>query len=337
MGSDREVRRLRIRTSLLLGFLAIVVLMSAVTWVVLGQCRVVRRSFDLLGRIDTVEQALLECRRQEKNFLLRHDQASLDAHATAFDTLLSGMGFLDAGVRRGGIGAKIAVLEGAVVDYRTAFLGLEPSRFDDSEHDAERAKTVMVSKARECHALVAEIKGTITSRLESAEAMTRVVSILSIVIGILLSILVAGFLTGRVVGPLESLRKLASRVSSGDIQDVDVEFRDMEMKIFRNRETYDLARSLQLMVTSLRLLVSSERGLMDDYHMTILVLVNKAVGPGGWAVIERARAEAGFGSFADVQPGNVQRFLAELSGQLGGVIPVERADRLKTAIEELKA
>ena len=336
MKEDREVKRLRIRTRLLSGLLAIVVLMSAVAWMIMVQCKVVRHSCELLEGIDTVERVFLECRRQEKNFLLRHDQPSLDLHAAYFDTLLSTTIDLEAQVSHLGMGSKLALLREQEVEYQAAFQDLKSDWSDGSGRESERLEDLSVARARGCHALVAEIKSIVNSKREAAQAMLRMVSILSIVVGLLLSLLIAGQLTRQIVRPLEYLRGLADKVSTGDIQDVDVEFSDMEMKHFSSRETYDLARSLQRMVTSLRLLVSSERGLMDDYHMTILVLVNKAVGPGGWAVIERARASAGFDSFSEVQPDNLQRFLDELGNQVGALIPSERTEMLSEAIKRLK-
>jgi hypothetical protein len=107
------------------------------------------------------------------------------------------------------------------------------------------------------------------------------------------------------------------------------------MRRFTSRESYDLARALCCMVMNLRFLVPTERGLMDDYHMTILVLVNKALGSGGWAVVERARRAGGFDSFSEVEPENVDRFLTELEREALEEIPEDRVQLLSRFIREL--
>jgi hypothetical protein len=129
---------------------------------------------------------------------------------------------------------------------------------------------------------------------------------------------------------------LADKASSGDIQDIDVEFGDLDVKRFGTRESHDLALALRKMVTNLRLLVSTERGLMDHYHMTIMVLIHKAVGPASWSVIERARSAAAFSSFSEINPANVHRFVTALETEVRPLIPDGSVRLLVSAISELR-
>ncbi len=322
-------------TQLLLGFLSIVALMTVAGWITIRQQSVIQESFVILESADDVERFLLECRRQEKNYLLRMDQASLDLFTADFDSLLHVTAGLQEIAVRPEIGVKIPGLREKVLEYGDAFRDTRTIWPSGAAEERTRLESTMVARARSCHAIVAEIRGMAISNFGDAHRMTRHVSLIAIALGLLFSVLIAGVLTRHIAGPLGRLRRLAERVSTGDIQDMDVEFTELDTRNFGTRESYELARSLQRMVTNLRLLVSSERGLMDDYHMTIVVLVNKAVGPGGWALIEEAQAAAGFASFTDVRPVDIENFLIELGKRAIMLIPKERVDLLCDAIRKL--
>ena len=53
-----------------------------------------QRAFGNLAATIDLERYLLECRRHEKNFLLRHDRAYLAVHTANFDSLLQRTEFL---------------------------------------------------------------------------------------------------------------------------------------------------------------------------------------------------------------------------------------------------
>ena len=337
MEANERDGRMRMRTKLLLGFLSIVALMTAAVGVTIWQQSIIQECFALLERTDNVERFLLECRRQEKNFLLRMDQSSLDLFKVDFDSLHYSTVDLRKDTVNPDIAAKLPLLTDRIKEYGEVFEDVRsawPAGIGAEAQELLEGK--MVTRARACHAVVSEIRGIAISTFSDAQRVTQNVSVVSIALGLLLSIVIAGILTRHIAGPLGYLRNLAERVSTGDIQDMDVEFTELETKRFNTRESFELARSLQRMVTSIRLLVSSERGLMDDYHMTIVVLVNKAVGPGGWSLIESARSAAGFGSFADVTPSNVENFLIELGKRAIMIIPKERVDLLTDAVRTLR-
>ncbi len=337
MEANEQDSRMRMRTKLLLGFLSIVTLMTAAVGITIWQQSIIQECFALLERTDNVERFLLECRRQEKNFLLRMDQSSLGLFQANFDSLLHSTVDLRKDTVNPEIAAKLPLLTDRIIEYGEVFEDVRsawPTGIGDEAQASLEGK--MVIHARGCHEIVSQIRGISISTFYDAQRVTQNVSVVSIALGLLLSIVIAGILTRHIAGPLDYLRNLAERVSTGDIQDMDVEFTELETKRFNTRESFALARSLQRMVTSIRLLVSSERGLMDDYHMTIVVLVNKAVGPGGWSLIESARSAAGFGSFADVNPSNVETFLIELGKRAIMIIPKERVDLLADAVRTLR-
>ncbi len=325
-----------IRTKLWLGMLALVALMGTVALIAIRQQLTMERSFALLDHLDTVERLLLECRRQEKNFLLRGDQASLDLHARSFEALRRAIAERMETVADAGIRSQLALLLEKELGYRRAFENLKSEVLADPSLCCQPPEALTAARARECHALLADLRALAISRFARARSRNYTVSVLSVALGLVASVAIAGLLTRHLVAPLEYLRELATRISTGDIQDMDVELHDLDAKRFNTRESFALAESLQRMVTSIRLLIPTERGLMDDYHMTMVVLVNKAVGPGGWTVIERARQAAGLRSFAEVGPANVDRFLEQLRQEAAALIPEERIQRLSAAIAQLQ-
>jgi HAMP domain-containing protein len=332
------VRRLKIRTKLLLGLIAIGALVVSTAAVVISRQSVVRRSFEIHDRMLTIERFLLECRRQEKNFFLREDGASVPLFEESLRSLLAEIGALRSDSTEPAVAAGLADLDAAVAAYGDAFRTTSgPAWLQADERERERLTNATVEEARRCHAVMDRMLGLATATLHTAVRTTQRVSLLTVMVGFLLALLVCWWLTRAIARPLEQLRSLAERVSSGDIRDMQVEFGDLEVDRLSTRESYDLARALQRMVTNLRLLVSTERGLMDNYHMTIVVLISRAVGPASWSVIERSRTAAGFSSFAEVGPDNVDRFAAALEQEVRPLIPEDSVRLLVSAITELPA
>ena len=135
----------------------------------------------------------------------------------------------------------------------------------------------------------------------------------------------------------EEAREVAERASTGDIQDMDVYFGDIDPSAFSTKESVDLAFALRRMLTSLRLLIPTERGMMSPYHVAILALVQRAVGPAAWAVIERARGEAGFASFAETDKESIDVFVDRLRIHLGPYLQPSTCQQLCAAIRQLSA
>jgi len=327
----------RIQTKVLASLLTVVGLMSFAGAVITVQQHRMRDVFTVLDRVQEVERHLLECRRQEKNFFLRHDQSSIELFATHSTTLVDRAATLRDEVLDPGLVPLQARLDRALVEYRDAFLHAERNwRSDHSTEERDLLVETTVTMARVSHQLVADIRSASLSKSRAASAVTEAVTFTAGAVGILTSLLLASLLARHIAKPFEVLRVVAERVSTGDIQDMDVGFGDIEVSSFNTKESLDLAQALQRMLTSLRLLVPTERGLMSSYQLAIVVLVQRAVGPAGWAVIERARAEAGFESFADVEPASIDRFVERLAVHLGPFLSSTTCHELCTAICHLR-
>lgn len=324
----------RVRTRLLHGLLAIVALMTAAAGVILFEGRAMDRAFVVQDRLCRVEIELLECRRQEKNFFLRHDQGSLDAFLAAHRAITSETHALLGEIPDSRLRSELERLHEAAQQYGTTFA--QAARLQATAgRTAEELEAVVVPLARSCHELVHSLRGAATARFRRATRTTEAVSVAAVLAGLALSLVVALLLTRSIVSPLERLRRLAEQASTGDLQDMDVAFRCLRFEGGCSQECLDLADSLRRMMTSLRLLVPTEQGLMGNYHMAILFLVTRAVGPAGRAVVDRALRSAGFSSFAEVGPATVEQFLAALSDQVRSTIPEENLQLLCQAIREL--
>jgi len=330
--------RPRIQTKILAGLLTVVGLLSVGGAVIAVQQRGLRDVFTVLDRVQEIERTFLECRRQEKNFFLRHDQSSVELFVTNSNTLVNRAALL----RDENLEPDLVPLQARLFEsfgrYQEAFF--EAERGWHSNLSAGKQDLLMettVATARTSHQLVADIRSASLARSRAASAVTEAVTFFAGGIGILASVILSSLLTRHIAKPFEILRVIAERVSKGDIQDMDVGFGDIEISSFNTKESVDLAEALKRMLTSLRLLVPTERGLMSSYQLAIVVLVQRAVGPAGWAVIERARAEAGFDSFADVQPASIEGFVERLASHLSPFLSSTNCHELCTAICQLRA
>lgn len=334
--SERLDRRPRIQMKVLAGLLTVVGLMSGAGVAIIVQQRTVRDVYVVLDRIQEVDRLLLECRRQEKNFYLRHDLSSVELFATHSVSLLDQCATIPDEELEPGLVTLHARLEEALGSYRDAFLeSVAGWRSELPIPEQERLMDRTVTMARVSHALVADVRAVSLARSRAAAATTQAVTVAAGVVGVVAALLLAWWTARHIARPFEVLQGVAERVSTGDIQDMDVGFSDLQISSFNTQESFDLARALQRMLTSLRLLVPTEQGLMSSYHLAIVAMVQRAVGPAGWAVIERARADAGFAGFADVNPSSVDGFVDRLAEHLVAHLPPETRAGLCAAIRRL--
>lgn len=328
-----------VRTRLVAGLLAIVGVMGAAAVVTIWLQEAMSVAFALASRMDTVQALLLECRRQEKNFFLRHDAESMVVFETTLEELMGEVGRLESDGSAVPLRSRLRRLSHGLERYRVAFREEATACVGSAvnhEHVHDLPEGPTVRAARVCHALVGEISARVVTRFERARAAAHTFGVLSIMAGALLSLLIAWRLTRVIVAPLERLRTVAEKVGSGDIQDMDVALRDLDLGDFASRESHQLAVALRRMVGSLRLLVPTERGLMDHTHMAIVLLVCRAVGPAAWSVVERARGRAGLASFSEVDACTLDRFLAGLEEELAPLLGEEATRLLVQTITDLQ-
>jgi hypothetical protein len=336
MNEDSKAKP-RIQSKVLASLLTVVSLMAVAGVVIAVQQHRMRDVFTMLDGVQEVERLLLECRRQEKNFFLRLDRSSVELFAAHSTALLDHAAMLREEALDPGLLSRQIRLERTVGEYRDAFADAERGWLADiSIEERDLLMETTVTRARVSHQLVADIRSVALARSRAASAVTEAITFIAGGVGVIASIILASLLARHIAKPFEVLRMVAERVSTGDIQDMDVGFGDIEVSSFNTKESLDLALALKRMLTSLRLLVPTERGLMSSYHLAILVLVQRAVGPAAWAVIEKARAEAGFKSFSDVEPASINAFAESLAHHLGPFISSAACVQLCAAVRQLR-
>lgn len=326
-----------LRSRLLLGVVALVVLMGAVLVVILNQQAVTTRADRTFHQVLTIETQLLTCRSLEGDFLVGGDTESIPRLYAVLDTMVARTQEFAARAEDGSVGDRLDDLRRTILDYSATLKILMAQEemegeFRDSAVLADLADTY----ATRCHELMNEVREVAFAETLRASSQARQITVVAVTAGLLLVLVVGFWLIRRIVTPMESLTSLADRVREGDIQDMDVQFRDMDMDAFSTRESYSMARAFQRLITRVRMSVSSELGLMDAYHMTLVVLIDRALGRTGRAIMEQARAQAGFDSIVEITPENIERFIEALKAEAAGRMDEERLEMLAQALRDLE-
>ena len=330
--------RVRTRTRLIVGLISIVILMSVGTVTTLLHASSLREcACGVLVLVDEIDRVLYECRRLETDLQIDPSRLDVEELNLKVEELVSRTVLVQAQASDDSVRASLMNLASEEVKYGTVLRLLAANvTSGGNAEEYSRLATLVHDHADECYRLLGVARARLAALLAPNDTTERGIHIITIPLGLVLSLLIAGWLTRSIVGPIEYLRGVAEEVSVGDVQDIDIGFSEMDMARFSTPESLDLARSFRRMVSSLRSTVSSEVGLMDNYHMTIAVLVNRALGPAGRSIIEKARARAGFESFTEVRPGNVQRFLDALEEETRRLTTPEDFKLLADTIRNLR-
>ena len=192
---------MNLRVRITFGFLIIVFVMACVSGIIIWQESNMHKAFQHSSQISEIEKYFLECRRQEKNFIIRHDSQSVHLFTSNYDSLnvlVSEM--LDYGLNEQMI-ESLTTLQDKLDSYYLKFEDIINSNqieIDNSKMQSE------VNLARESHALINEIKTIATQEFNKAYSITNNVNIFSILIGLFLSVLIAGFISTKIMEILGS-------------------------------------------------------------------------------------------------------------------------------------
>ncbi|MFO7768835.1 MAG: hypothetical protein R6W82_07750 [bacterium] len=336
-GEREEKKRPSLRSRLLLGLLALALLMGAVLAVILRQQAVTARADRTFHEVVAIETQLLTCRSMEGDFVVGGDQGSLPRLYAVLDTMVAQTREFAERTEGGMVGDRLQALQRTIVDYSaTLKVLLAQEEIEGEYRDSAVLADLADTYATRCHELMNEVREAAFAEAAEASRQARQIIIFSVAAGLLLALVVGLWLIRRIVTPMESITSLADRVREGDIQDMDVQFRDMDMDAFTTRESYSMARAFQRLITRIRMSVSSELGLMDTYHMTMVVLIDRALGRIGRAIMEQARAQAGFQSIVEITPENIDRFIEALRDEAGERVDEERLEVLFQALKDLE-
>jgi len=187
---------MNLRVRITFGFLIIVFVMVGVSGIIIWQESNMHKAFQHSSQISEIEKYFLECRRQEKNFIIRHDSQSVllfTSNSDSLNALVSKM--LDYSLNEQMV-ESLTALQGRLDSYYLKFDDIISSNqieIDNIEIQSE------VDLAREIHALINEIKSLTTKEFNNAYAITNNVNIFSILIGLFLSVLIAGFISTKIM------------------------------------------------------------------------------------------------------------------------------------------
>ena len=180
----------RVRAS----FLLVVILMGLAGGVLIWNQVRMQKAFDTLLATVDLENILLECRREEKNFFLRKQIV----HAEQVRSHLEVLARIVASVEplTSDIGNSVARLEQRRVDYAEAF---ERAVESPAQIDPEDPSSPLVQAARACHELVEEIRVSTADEFERMSSTIHIVNFASILLAALVSVFLAGYLTDRIL------------------------------------------------------------------------------------------------------------------------------------------
>jgi methyl-accepting chemotaxis protein len=272
----------------------------------------------VLDHVTAVNVGLLEARRHEKNFLLRHDTLSQKEHADAALAMnrgLDGMaGLLGSG--QDGVKAQVAKVKEGVGRYVETFkamvaaYGADPA--GEGVKDAEKG---MIKTHRELlepalNALAAQTRADMAAAQDKADQLSQraeTVGLVVQIVGLAVLVVVGWLLARSIYKPLNAMTQVMSRLAAG-ATDIVIPAQD------RKDEVGAMARSVQVfraaMAEAERLRVAQEedrlraqqekaaamRALADDFEESVKAKVAEVGG-----------ATGGIGNTAQVMAGRSDR------------------------------
>lgn len=190
------------RRIILIGLTFMVVLVIAVPGTIYWQQLRVRAALHAYTLSVEVEKYLLECRRQEKNFILRNDIAAIRLHLTACDSAGSILSRLIQMDLPDDLRSRVGSLRGTQQKYAEAFKMMTMNRQNPSGGSAFIPAMHMCTEiARKCHAQIADIIADMKQRYQLVGKEIGMISLLLLIGAPIVSISTAIFLVRQVAAP----------------------------------------------------------------------------------------------------------------------------------------
>ena len=187
---------MNLRVRITLGFLIIVIVMAGVSGIIIWQESNMHRSFQHSSQISEIEKYFLECRRQEKNFIIRHDVQSVHLFISNFDSLNILISEMLLDVSNEQMIERLTLLKGKIQSYNSKFEEITSSNQIEIDNTNIQSE---VNLARESHVIINDIKVITNREFNKAYAITNNVNIFSILIGLFLSVVIAGFISTKIM------------------------------------------------------------------------------------------------------------------------------------------
>jgi len=187
---------MNLRARITFGFLIIVFVMAGVAGIIIWQESNMHKAFMHSSQISEIEKYFLECRRQEKNFLIRQDTLSVQLFTANYDTLNVLIAKLQDNKSADQMAANVTMLQEKLDIYYQIFDEIVQS--NQIEINVEKMQKE-VELARNIHVLIDDMKAITKQQFNNAYAITNNVNIFSILIGLFLSVLIAGFISTKIL------------------------------------------------------------------------------------------------------------------------------------------
>ena len=204
---------LRIRISM--GFLLIVFVMTIVAIIIICQQAKMQTAFQDSILTCELDRYVLECRRQEKNYLLRDDDEALVLYQANYDTLFAMTINLADKVSDDKLVNTLLSLQDKLENYKLSFEEVVQYRNDES---SQRQFKISLQKciisARGCQAVIGDIRNMTKDRFDTALSISSIVNTFSVIIGIFLSICISGFIADKILDLIDSPEGKAIKYSS---------------------------------------------------------------------------------------------------------------------------
>jgi len=191
---------MNLRIRITMGFLVIVFIMTLVAGIILWQQAKMQTAFINSNLTGELEHYLLECRRQEKNFLLRKDNDSSDLFQANFDTLFTLTTDLGKKISEASIVSELSLLQDRLSNYQAEFE--QAILYFDVElyqKQFEESMCSCIMFARESHKIIKKINTVTEDQFNAALSISSIVNTFSVILGIFLSVIIAGFITDKVM------------------------------------------------------------------------------------------------------------------------------------------
>lgn len=197
---------MNLRIRITMGFLLIVFVMAVVASIIIWQQAKMQTAFQNFCYTSEIENSLLECRRQEKNYFLRKDYGAIGLFQSYFDTLFTLTTNLSTIITEDYIISELLLLKDNLSEYQSNFE--KAAVYDVQEYPGhyENAVEMCVMSARECHKIINRIRTMATNQFNTALSVSSIVNTVSVIIGILLSVIVSSFISNKImnlIGPKE--------------------------------------------------------------------------------------------------------------------------------------
>lgn len=262
--------KLFLNTALTVGFfiIALVIYNNAITRISEGYTQLVDHEYKILDEAEKCSIAMLEMRRNEKDFLLRKDKKYVDKHNANMQKFLTSLKFIETDSVDTGHESIINHVKDIKVfaaDYKKSFEKLaeswEKSGFKNQANEDENLKPIIAQMRDATHkvepliqgdgkkitGIIGEIKEIVKNKKADLDEMTEkdkgsaaLISVFAVLFGIVFSKLVSN----SIIKPLSEVVETAEMLSQGDLR--------KEINLNRKDEIGQLSNSLNKAITNLK-------------------------------------------------------------------------------------